>query len=170
MSWVRAMYWMRSMWCVSLSSWSMLSLAARWRWNCLLFGEPGSHQTWGKSSELCKLWASKSRQKWHVIQEKASINCFWGDFFYSFPVPWYDRRCANAEAVYLLRGSAGRIYSGAQFDLERPNFTSLSHLSCTCVCLCVYPTHSRHKATHSWLLEPPAQPMSVYHARTLPKY
>lgn len=75
------MYWMRSMWCVSLSSWSMLSLAARCRWNCLLFGEPGSHQTWGKSSELCKLWTSKSRQKWHVIQEKASINCFWGDFF-----------------------------------------------------------------------------------------
>lgn len=40
MSRVRAMYWMRSMWCVSLSSWSMLSLAARCRWNCLRFGEP----------------------------------------------------------------------------------------------------------------------------------
>lgn len=38
---VRAMYWMRSMWCVSLSSWSMLSLAARCRWKCRRFGEPG---------------------------------------------------------------------------------------------------------------------------------
>lgn len=39
---VRAMYWMRSMRCESLSSWSMLSLAARCRWKCRRFGEPGS--------------------------------------------------------------------------------------------------------------------------------
>lgn len=46
MSWVRAMYWMRSTWCASPSSWSMLSLAARWRWKWRLFGEPSLH-TWG---------------------------------------------------------------------------------------------------------------------------
>lgn len=52
-SWVRAMYWMRSTWCTSLSSWSMLSLAARCRWKWRLFGEPGSHKGGGgKSSEL----------------------------------------------------------------------------------------------------------------------
>lgn len=47
MSWVRAMYWMRSMWCMSLSSWSMLSLAARCRRKCRLFGEPASHTCGG---------------------------------------------------------------------------------------------------------------------------
>ncbi len=56
----------------------------------------------------------------------------------------------EAQGVYIRNGSAGRIYSGAQIDLDRPNFTSLSHLSHTCVCLHAYPTLSRQKASHSW--------------------
>lgn len=107
------------MWCASLSSWSMLSLAARWRWNCLLFGEPGSRQTWGKSSELYKLCDSRSEVTLNSGERFHQLLRFLGGFCDLFPVPWYDRRTDPGEAqgevcVYrmkhidredLLRGS-----------------------------------------------------------------
>lgn len=48
------------------------------------------------------------------------------------------------------------------------NNQTLRHWAICLVCLCVY-IQLRQKAAHSWLLELPAKPLSVYHERMLAK-
>lgn len=49
---VWAMYWMMSVWWGSRSSWSMLSLAARCRWNWRRLGDPAGVRGWGGDSHI----------------------------------------------------------------------------------------------------------------------
>lgn len=143
MSWVRAMYWMRSMWCASLSSWSMLSLAARWRWNCLLFGEPGSRQTPGgeRVEWVVRVCATAGRSEVTLNSGESfrQLLRFLRGFCELFLLPWYDRRTEPGRSVCvcrmkgidredLLRGS--NWLGTAKFYVTEP--------SVLYACVCVY--------------------------------
>lgn len=119
-SWVRAMYWMRSTWCTSLSSWSMLSLAARCRWKWRLFGEPG------KSGELHQPLLTQSGKGCHVNHAT-------------------NRRPMFVWALTLFRLSSSLFRTGYRQELKLTWTEQTLRHRAICLVLVsrrVYPTHS----------------------------
>lgn len=119
------------MWCASLSSWSMLSLAARWRWNCLLFGEPEERAL---SCTSC-VTAGRSEVTKAFHQLSRSLRGFCALSL----IPRCDRRPESRASRERMYGGdwRGAFTQGLKLIW---NDQTLRHwaICLVCVCVCVY--------------------------------